>query len=434
MDDDELLMLYDGPTMVLDGRDLPSIAKYMKSPQCKRIFVMVRIFAGVSTAAGIPDFRSPRTGLYANLAKLNLPYPRALFELSYFRFNPIPFLSLTRELYPGRFRPTLTHTFVKLLADSGLLHTCFTQNIDTLERQAGIPVDRLVEAHGSFASQHCIDCKKEYGSEKMREAVEKGEVVRCDNDACAGLVKPDVVFFGESLPELLSQSIAKINSADLLFVVGTSLTIQPFARLASMAPDACPRVLINLDFAGDIGTRADDVLLLGKCDATVRELCRALGWEDALEREWAKTALPAARPSTGILSPVALAHGEKGYAARERERSLGDGVPPHEQVEVGRLGGSGQHGTSTPTAAEWQERLDAAESLTERLRVALESSEKIVPLMEEAAVTFAARTLSAEELLLATNVVGDSGESTPVNEGSYMLGATVMPIEGKVRG
>ncbi|TBU44449.1 DHS-like NAD/FAD-binding domain-containing protein [Dichomitus squalens] len=373
-----------------------------------------------------------------------------------------PVLSLTRELYPGRFRPTLTHTFVKLLADSGLLHTCFTQNIDTLERQVGIPVDRLVEAHGSFASQHCIDCKKEYGSEKMREAVEKGEVVRCDNDACAGLVKPDVVFFGESvsvatdgvpprakrrtarffpkvlthapqLPELLSQSIAKINSADLLFVVGTSLTIQPFARLASMAPDACPRVLINLDFAGDIGTRADDLLLLGKCDATVRELCRALGWEDALEREWAKTALPAARPSTGILSPVALAHGEKGYAARERERSLGDGVPPHEQVEVGRLGGSGQHGTSTPTAAEWQERLDAAESLTERLRVALESSEKIVPLMEEAAVTFAARTLSAEELLLATNVVGDSGESTPVNEGSYMLGATVMPVEGKVR-
>lgn len=105
----------------------------------------------------------------------------------------------TRELYPGRYRPTLTHTFVKLLADSGRLHTCFTQNIDTLERQAGIPVELLVEAHGSFASQHCIDCKKEYESAKMREAVEKGEVVRCDDPSCEGLVKPDIVFFGEEV-------------------------------------------------------------------------------------------------------------------------------------------------------------------------------------------------------------------------------------------
>ena len=106
---------------------------------------------------------------------------------------------MTRELYPGRYRPTLTHTFVKLLSDSGLLHTCFTQNIDTLERQAGIPADKLVEANGSFASQHCIDCKKEYDSVRMRETVEKGEVVRCGNESCAGLVKPDIVFFGESV-------------------------------------------------------------------------------------------------------------------------------------------------------------------------------------------------------------------------------------------
>ena len=84
----------------------------------------------------------------------------------------------------------------------------------------------------------------------------------------------------KQLPELLSQSIPKINSADLLFVIGTSLTIQPFAKLASMAPDSCPRVLINLDFAGDIGTRADDVLLLGKCDSIVRDL----SWNEKLSQ------------------------------------------------------------------------------------------------------------------------------------------------------
>ena len=133
----------------------------------------------------------------------------------------------------------------------------------------------------------------------------------------------------KQLPELLSQSIPKINSADLLFVIGTSLTIQPFAKLASMAPDSCPRVLINLDFAGDIGTRADDVLLLGKCDGIVRDLCRELGWADALEREWAKTELPSSRPSTGILSPKDNNH-TKG------PRGLQDAQPPHEQLETGR--------------------------------------------------------------------------------------------------
>ncbi|KAI0770212.1 DHS-like NAD/FAD-binding domain-containing protein [Fomes fomentarius] len=413
MDDpDELLMLYDGPTTVLEGRDLPSIAKFIKSPQCQRIFVMLG--AGVSTAAGIPDFRSPRTGLYAKLAQSNLPYPRAVFELNYFRFNPIPFFIFTRELYPGRYRPTLTHTFVKLLADSGRLHTCFTQNIDTLERQAGIPVDLLVEAHGSFASQHCIDCKKEYESAKMREAVEKGEVVRCDDPSCEGLVKPDIVFFGEELPDRFFQTLPKFGSADLLFVIGTSLTVQPFAKLAAMAPETCPRILINLDFAGDLGTRADDVILLGKCDAIVRDLCRELGWEDALDREWAKTAL--------TLSPGAAA---TAVGRTHRANTVLDSVPPHEQVE---LGSGASNGTSTPTAAEWQEKLDAAESLTERLRVALEVSEKVVPLMEDTAITFPARTLSSEEILLGA--VDDP--PSPVQSPAFLMAAaTAIAVEGK---
>lgn len=197
-----------------------------------------------------------------------------------------------------------------------------------------------------------------------------------------------------------------------------------------MAPEGCPRVLINLDFAGDIGTRADDVLLLGKCDGIVRDLCRELGWADALECEWAKTELPSSRPSTGILSPKDNNH-TKG------PRGVQDAQPPHEQLETGRpsavgVGVGDVNGTSTPTAAEWQEKLDATESLTERLRVVLESSEKIMPLMEEAAVTFAARTLSAEELLLATNTAGDSGDSTPVDEAPYILGGTAIPVEGRL--
>jgi NAD-dependent histone deacetylase SIR2 len=74
---------------------------------------------------------------------------------------------------------------------------CFSQNIDTLERMAGVPEHKIVEAHGSFAAQHCVDCQTPYDDEKMKEKVKAGEVPRCED--CDGLVKPDIVFFGESV-------------------------------------------------------------------------------------------------------------------------------------------------------------------------------------------------------------------------------------------
>ena len=110
-----------------------------------------------------------------------------------------PVYTLTRDLYTRCYRPTLTHIFVKLLSDRGLLHTCFTQNVDTLERQAGIPPERIVEAHGTFASQRCIDCKQEVDHARMRAAVEAGDVLYCEQEGCRGLVKPDLILFGESV-------------------------------------------------------------------------------------------------------------------------------------------------------------------------------------------------------------------------------------------
>ena len=110
-----------------------------------------KVGAGISTSAGIPDFRSPNTGLYANLERLNLPHAEAVFEISYFRQNPLPFYILAQELYPGKFRPTITHSFITLLHKKGLLLKLFSQNIDCLEREAGLPDEMIIEAHGSFA-------------------------------------------------------------------------------------------------------------------------------------------------------------------------------------------------------------------------------------------------------------------------------------------
>lgn len=154
---------------------------------------------------------------------MGLPNPEAVFDIQYFRHNPKPCTSpfysfslspivlitvpgtvtvytLARDMQPGKFRPTLGHSFVRLIHEKGLLHACFTQNIDTLERRAGIPETKLIEAHGSFASHHCIDCDAEYDNESMMDAVEQSKIPRCRR--CRGLVKPDIVFFGESVSML----------------------------------------------------------------------------------------------------------------------------------------------------------------------------------------------------------------------------------------
>ncbi|RHZ71151.1 hypothetical protein CDV55_107486 [Aspergillus turcosus] len=270
---------------VLEARNIEAVAKYIKEKDVRRIVVMVG--AGISTSAGIPDFRSPDTGLYSNLAFLDLEEPEDVFNINFFRENPRPFYALARELAPGRYRPTIAHSFVKLLHDKGMLLKHFTQNIDCLERLAGVPGEKIVEAHGSFASQHCIDCKAAYPEPQMKEHIAKGEVPHCPH--CNGFVKPDIVFFGEALPEEFFSNRSLPEEADLCIVMGTSLSVQPFASLPAFCPEGIPRVLINMERVGGLGSRPDDVLLLGDCDAGVRKFARALGWEQELEELWERT-------------------------------------------------------------------------------------------------------------------------------------------------
>ncbi|KAJ5150886.1 NAD-dependent protein deacetylase hst2-1 [Penicillium canariense] len=272
---------------VLEARNMEAVAKYIQQHDVKRIVVMVG--AGISTSAGIPDFRSPDTGLYANLAFLDLEEPEDVFDISFFRENPKPFYALAKELYPGRYRPTVAHSFIKLLYDKGLLLKHFTQNIDCLERQAGLSGDKIVEAHGSFATQRCIECKTPYPDEEMQKKVHHGEVPHCLVPQCNGLVKPDIVFFGEALPESFFRSRDLPEQADLCIVMGTSLSVQPFASLPSFCREGVPRVLINMQRVGGLGSRPDDVLLLGDCDVGVRKFAKAMGWEEELEALWEQT-------------------------------------------------------------------------------------------------------------------------------------------------
>ncbi|XP_045626788.1 NAD-dependent protein deacetylase sirtuin-3, mitochondrial isoform X2 [Ursus americanus] len=111
---------------------LQDIVELIQARACQRVVVMVG--AGISTPSGIPDFRSPGSGLYSNLQQYGLPYPEAIFELAFFSHNPKPFFTLAKELYLRSCRPNVIHYFLRLLHDKGLLLRLYTQNIDGLER------------------------------------------------------------------------------------------------------------------------------------------------------------------------------------------------------------------------------------------------------------------------------------------------------------
>ncbi|KAL7645609.1 UNVERIFIED_CONTAM: hypothetical protein RMT77_003995 [Armadillidium vulgare] len=276
---------------VLDEVSVDGVVSYIKSGKCKNIITLAG--AGISTSAGIPDFRSPQSGLYHNLEKYDLPHPEAIFDIEYFKLNPKPFYVLAKELYPGEFIPTPSHYFVKLLHDKGLLLRHYTQNIDTLEHIAGIPVEKLVEAHGTFRTSHCLKCKKEYSQEWVKDEIFADRIPTCT--VCEGVVKPDIVFFREGLPpRFFELSSVDFKHCDLLIIMGTSLTVQPFASLVDNVSASCPRLLINRDDVGLTETRkvfqqlfggaglennsVRDVVLIGDCDDGCKSLVDKLGW------------------------------------------------------------------------------------------------------------------------------------------------------------
>ncbi|CAF1214454.1 unnamed protein product [Adineta ricciae] len=277
---------------VLKSFNLEAAAEYMS--KCSNVVVMAG--AGISTSAGIPDFRSPGTGLYSQLEKYNLPFPEAVFHLDFFRTNPKPFFLLAKELYPQKFTPTPTHYFIRLLEEKKKLLRVFTQNIDSLERVAGISTDKIVEAHGTFFTSHCLDCREEYDLEFIKEIIFKDEIPHCKK--CDGIVKPDIVFFGEKLPARFNDCVhSDFSKADFLIIIGTSLKVAPFNRLLTFVDKDCPRLLINMEPAGnsnqDMGSGAllygkkanrRDVFHQSTCDEGVSELAKSLGWEDEFNK------------------------------------------------------------------------------------------------------------------------------------------------------
>jgi NAD+-dependent protein deacetylase SIR2 len=252
---------------------IEGLARYIIQHDVRRILVLVG--AGASVAAGIPDFRSPNTGIYANLGRYNLDDPTDAFSLTLLRKKPDIFYSIAKEmnLWPGNYHPTAVHYFIRLLQDHGRLLRCCTQNIDGLEEAAGISPRLLVEAHGSFAAASCIDCHTPYDITRNREEAMAGLVSHCPH--CGGIVKPNVVFFGESLPDAFFDALHHdAPNAELVIIIGTSLQVHPFASLPFFVPKTIPRVVINRERIGgfffhfaDDDVEEDDVAPAAGCNA-----------------------------------------------------------------------------------------------------------------------------------------------------------------------
>ena len=192
--------------------------------------------AGVSTESGIPDFRSV-DGLYNQ--KFEYP-PETIISHSFYVRRPEYFFRFYREkMLPLGFEPNITHKVLARWEQEGKLSAVVTQNIDGLHQKAGS--QRVYELHGSVLRNYCTRCRKFHSAEFVRDA---DGVPKC---TCGGIVKPDVVLYEESLnQDTIEKSVRAIQSADLLIVAGTSLTVYPAAGLINYY-QGNRLVLINRD-------------------------------------------------------------------------------------------------------------------------------------------------------------------------------------------
>jgi NAD-dependent deacetylase len=195
--------------------------------------------AGISVPSGIPDFRSPGTGLWEKVD------PMRVAHIDAFRSDPVRFWAF----YGQRFatladkQPNGAHRALVAMEERGLLDGVITQNIDMLHRKAG--THELAEVHGSIASCSCPSCGGSVPLEQVRARIESEAdgVPRCGE--CRGPLKPDVVLFGEMLdPETLERARELCERAQVLLCIGSSLEVHPVAGLPLITHDAGGAVAI----------------------------------------------------------------------------------------------------------------------------------------------------------------------------------------------
>lgn len=176
-----------------------------------------------------------------------------------------------------------------------LLLRNYTQNIDGLERKSNISTGKLIECHGTYNTATCQQCNKQFPFDFIKSVLEKNkdtvEIPMCDTCE-VGVVKPDIVFFGESLPTKFAFAVSQdFVKCDMLIVIGTSLGVYPVASLVDMVPPDCPRVYVNRERSGQFATTTGpnaepngrDFFIGGDIEQFADEVCQLLGWDAELQ-------------------------------------------------------------------------------------------------------------------------------------------------------
>jgi NAD-dependent deacetylase len=213
--------------------------------------VVVLTGAGISTPSGIPDFRSPGTGLWTRYS------PMQVASLSAFRYDPESFYKLLHPLVIHMFSalPNPAHFALAKLQAAGYLSTIITQNIDGLLTRAG--ANNVLEIHGSLNTLTCIQCFRQVRSDGIIQAyISDCTIPRCQ--LCGGILKPDIILYEEQLPvKVWLKAEEACRNCDLFIIAGTSLEVMPSAKLPILALDNGARVIIINNAETYIDVRAD---------------------------------------------------------------------------------------------------------------------------------------------------------------------------------
>lgn len=265
----------------------PQFIKKLKNHEFKKIVFLVG--AGISTSAGIPDFRS-ENGIFNQIKeKYNINSPEQLFHIDYFYKNPKLFYEFSKEFFSKNYKPTLFHYFMSFINHKNLLYYIFTQNIDNLESQLNINKEKLVFCHGNLFEASCPKCGKKINFSNYLEFINNNKIKYCEK--CGSPVKSNVVFYGESLSDEFFEKSFDVLNADLIFIAGTSLKVPPFNQLAyGHTNNDCFRVVINklrigkkyipmrgLDYEN---AYSKDIMLIGESDDIALNIIHDLGWDN----------------------------------------------------------------------------------------------------------------------------------------------------------
>ncbi len=202
--------------------------------------IVVFTGAGVSTESGIPDFRSPG-GIWTQFDPEDFTIHRFLSSQET-RKRTWELLGTGGLISDAR--PNQAHEAIYELEQLGKLDCVITQNIDNLHQKAGCSPDRVFELHGNMQWVRCLDCGARYAMAAIKKRLqENAGTPACER--CSGILKPDVIYFGESLPqEALSQAIHHSRHCDLFIVIGSSLSVYPAAYMPTYALESGAKLVI----------------------------------------------------------------------------------------------------------------------------------------------------------------------------------------------